>query len=323
MMLVCGGGDWGGGAGADQSSHASPVFAPTHQHHREKVKIWVRDQAGRFLEQHFRESLGSRHPALTILRRLSAQVDHLAKKPRDGERCLREIQSILMENDISPFEVTQSGLVPSLLAYLTRPDSEPAASAGPAQTSSHQAQEHEVLRMTRVRTFLQVFLGCPKAADSTEPPDPDLAANFLMLVSKLNACVNHLEQFPIKMYDLASGPPGVRSAGSTLKFFKTHHLKCSLQRHPDCTSLKTWKGGLVKIDPLALVQAIERYLVTRGYGKPSDKDSGSDDEEMSDDGQEDTLNNTAREKSNESSGHQRLEFVMGDHVLPRDMTVYQ
>ena len=29
------------------------------------------------------------------------------------------------------------------------------------------------------------------------------------------------------MYDI--GPPGLRSAGSTLKFFKTHHLKCSLQ----------------------------------------------------------------------------------------------
>ena len=91
------------------------------------VKVWVRDQAARFLEQYFRESLGSRHPALTILRRLSAQVlhlfflhnhqqehfcdcqvDHLAKKPRDGERCLREIQSILMENDISPFEVSLS-----------------------------------------------------------------------------------------------------------------------------------------------------------------------------------------------------------------------
>merc|ERR1719447_2461622 len=125
------------------------------------------------------------------------------------------------------------------------------------------------------------------------------------------------------MYDVANGPPGVRSAGSTLKFFKTHHLKCSLQRHPDCTSLKSWKGGLVKIDPLALVQAIERYLVTRGYGKPSDRDSGTDDEDMSDDGQDETLNNTAREKSNENNQHQRLEFVMGDHVLPRDMTVYQ
>ena len=67
----------------------------------------------------------------------------------------------------------------------------------------------QVLRMTRVRTFLQVnilislpmlidsrhfwnillsidfnllpqvFLGCPKAADSTEPPDPDLVSYIL------------------------------------------------------------------------------------------------------------------------------------------------
>ena len=299
----------------------------------------MRDQAGRFLEQHFRESLGSRHPALTILRRLSAQVDHLAKKPRDGERCLREIQSILVENDISPFEVTQSGLVPSLLSYLTKPDSSVESSAHSQQgTTQSQGQDHEVLRMTRVRTFLTVFMGCSKSADTEKLPDMETVANFTMLVSKLNACVNHLEQFPIKMYDVTSGPPGVRSAGSTLKFFKTHHLKCSLQRHPDCTSLKSWKGGLVKIDPLALVQAIERYLgrsllifylsflnyivipVTRGYGKPSDRESGSDDEEMSDEGPEDTLNNSSRDKSTEL-GHQRLEFVMGDHVLPRDMTV--
>jgi hypothetical protein len=31
--------------------------------------------------------------------------------------------------------------------------------------------------------------------------------------------------------------------------------------------LKQWKGGPVKIDPLALVQAIERYLIMRGYGR--------------------------------------------------------
>ena len=87
----------------------------------------------------------------------------------------------------------------------------------------------------------------------------EVAAKFQLFVQKLNACVNHLEQFPIKMHDMTSGSSGVKSAGSTLRFFKTHHLKCSLQRHPDCTSLKSWKGGLVKIDPLALVQAIERY----------------------------------------------------------------
>jgi len=40
-----------------------------------------------------------------------------------------------------------------------------------------------------------------------------------------------------------------------------------LQRHASCTNLKQWHGGPVKIDPLALVQAIERYLVMRGYGR--------------------------------------------------------
>ena len=255
---------WGRSGGSSSAGEVSPpvqISTPNQQQTREKVRIWVRDQAGRFLEQHFRESLGSRHPALTILRRLSAQVDHLAKKPRDGERCLREIQSILVENDISPFEVTQSGLVPSLLSYLTKPDFSTETSSHSQQvTTQTQGQDHEVLRMTRVRTFLTVFMGCSKNAETEKLPDIETVTNFTMLVSKLNACVNHLEQFPIKMYDVTSGPPGVRSAGSTLKFFKTHHLKCSLQRHPDCTSLKSWKGGLVKIDPLALVQAIERYL---------------------------------------------------------------
>ena len=123
------------------------------------------------------------------------------------------------------------------------------------------------------------------------------------------------------MHDMTSGSSGVKSAGSTLRFFKTHHLKCSLQRHPDCSSLKSWKGGLVKIDPLALVQAIERYLISRGYGHPQDKDSGGSDDDMSDEGADDLLPSTSRDRL-DSSGH-RLEFIIGDHVLPYDMTVYQ
>jgi E3 ubiquitin-protein ligase TRIP12 len=56
-------------------------------------------------------------------------------------------------------------------------------------------------------------------------------------------------------------------------------LQCNLQRHPDCTNLRQWKGGAVKIDSLALVQAIERYLVVRGYGgirTDSEEDSEED-----------------------------------------------
>ena len=297
-----------------QKSVTSPA---TMAHSREKAKRWVREQSSRFLESYFKESLGSRHPALTILRRLSAQVDHLAKKPKDGEKSLRNILSILHENDISPFEVTQSLLVPSLLTYLTREIIE-----------GHE----EITRDSRVRTFAHVFLGCPKSADSEDTsPDPETGIKFQKFVHKLNACCNHLEQFPIKMHDMTSASSGVKSAGSTLRFFKTHHLKCSLQRHPDCSSLKSWKGGLVKIDPLALVQAIERYLISRGYGHPQDKDSGGSDDEMSDDGTDDMLPSTTRESSSgraglglfDGSASHRLEFLIGDNVLPFNMTVYQ
>jgi len=66
-------------------------------------------------------------------------------------------------------------------------------------------------------------------------------------------------------------------------------FQCNLQRHPDCTSLKQWKGGTVKIDPLALVQAIERYLVVRGYSRIRDKDSGDSDEDNSEEDIDDTM----------------------------------
>lgn len=47
-------------------------------------------------------------------------------------------------------------------------------------------------------------------------------------------------------------------------------VQCNLQREPGCTRLRDWRGGPVKVDPLALVQAIERYLVVRGYARIRD-----------------------------------------------------
>ncbi|QQP32337.1 Thyroid hormone receptor interactor 12, partial [Caligus rogercresseyi] len=340
--------------GSSSSSSSHLLKSPPSQsstpatlaHGREKAQRWVRERASTFLESYFKESLGSRHPALTILRRLSVQVDHLSKKPKDGERSLKEIFSILQENDISPFEVSQSGLVPSLLKYL--------------KTEEEETTAREISHEVRIRTFLSVFLGTPKSSPQEDQedsllllPDPELISRARKFISKLNACLNHLEQFPIKMHDMTSGSSGVKSAGSTLRFFKTHHLKCNLQRHPSCSNLKSWKGGLVKIDPLALVQAIERYLISRGYGTASgDKDSGGseeeddDDDEMSDEEEEDgghnnddTLPSTSRgstgggtssggggggtSNSSSSSSDHRLEFLIGEHVLPYEMTVYQ
>uniref|UniRef100_A0A1B0DRJ3 E3 ubiquitin-protein ligase n=1 Tax=Phlebotomus papatasi TaxID=29031 RepID=A0A1B0DRJ3_PHLPP len=76
-----------------------------------------------------------------------------------------------------------------------------------------------------------------------------------------------------------------------------------------------WKGGTVKIDPLALVQAIERYLVVRGYGGIR-VDSEEDSEEDIDD-------NVAAVVMSQGGFKHKLQFLIGDHILPYNMTVYQ
>lgn len=71
----------------------------------------------------------------------------------------------------------------------------------------------------------------------------------------------------------------------------------------------------MKIDPLALVQAIERYLVVRGYGGIR-VDSEEDSEEDIDD-------SVAAVVMSQASFKHKLQFMIGDNVLPYDMTVYQ
>lgn len=146
-------------------------------------------------------------------------------------------------------------------------------------------------------------------------PVPALqTTSFGAFVAKLNGCVTQLEQFPVKVHDFPAGPGG-RSNQSALKFFNTHQLKCNLQRHPDCTNLRQWKGGTVKIDPLALVQAIERYLVVRGYGGIR-----VDSEEES---EEDIDDSVAAVVMTQAGFKHKLQFLIGDFVLPYNMTVYQ
>jgi len=71
----------------------------------------------------------------------------------------------------------------------------------------------------------------------------------------------------------------------------------------------------VKIDPLAMVQAIERYLVVRGYGGiRADSD---------DDSEEDMDDNVAAVVMTQAGFKHKLQFTIGDHVLPYNMTVYQ
>ena len=61
-----------------------------------------------------------------------------------------------------------------------------------------------------------------------------------------------------------------------------------MKRHVECTNLREWKGPPVKIDPLAHVKTLERFMVARGYGSTTNQDqeersseSESDDNDLS------------------------------------------
>ncbi|KAK9309424.1 hypothetical protein QLX08_000908 [Tetragonisca angustula] len=287
----------------DTSSSTSLSKPPSNSSltggNRDKAKAWVREQAAQFLAR-YQDDAPCTHPAMTVLSRLTAAIQRLQSNELDEMlSALTELRDIVLESDISPFEMNYSGLIKALLNYLTTTDA-------PGN------------RYDRLRMFWKLF------AESTMCEDNNITdlspGAFGALVTKLNSCVAQLEQFPVKVHDLPAGSGAGRGGTSALKFFNTHQLKCNLQRHPDCNNLKQWKGGTVKIDPLALVQAIERYLMVRGYGRIREAESMVSDDDNSEDDIDDTL---AAVVISQGSAKHKLQFLIGDEVLPFNMTVYQ
>jgi len=283
----------GGGANASGSSSGSilpnvpkSLSNPQLAGNREKVKTWIREQSVLFLSTYFNptnpemggDGTGSNaevgaSSAPCVLAELTRLVRRLEEEP--DKETLRHIRTILADSDVSSFEILHSGLVRSLIKFLTVDGQD---------------------RSDRLKMFLEEFLHL-RPLDEFNPA-ADASTHLSALTHKLSGCINQLEQFPVRVHDLpapagTSGASGgyFRSGTSALRFFNTHQLKCNLQRHPSVTNVKQWKGGPVKIDPLALVQAIEKYLVIRGYGRIRDKDLADSDDDNSEDDVDDSLVN--------------------------------
>ena len=300
------------------SSHSQEIMmtgttrSPQNSGNKEKIKAWVKEQAKTFEEKHFssREGdesindsspLSDHHPALSVLNRLTGAIEMLDE---ENSKALQEIKSVLIDGDISSFELIHSGFVKKLLSFLTSND-----------------EKGMNNRDDRLRCFLHVFLGTPLNEHNFNFISNPIIDSFALtaLVNKLNNCVTQLEQFPVRVHDVIGASSSIRGA-SALKFFNTHQLKCNLQRHHDCTNLRQWRGGPVKIDPLALVQAIEKYLVIRGFGRIREDDDDASDDDISD---EEFDDNMAAMMISQGQSRHRIQFLIGDQVLPYNMTVYQ
>ena len=110
---------------------------------REKARQWIRDQSILFVKQYTdHEATGAQHPALSILARLTGAIQRLDGNSDDCLFALQELRNILIESDISPFEVNHSGLIKAMLNFMTN-------------------DLGNVARNDRLRSFLHVFATLP------------------------------------------------------------------------------------------------------------------------------------------------------------------
>lgn len=277
---------------------------------RMKINSWIKEQAQNFDDKYFNIDQISSHPVINVLNILTKAVQGLECMDDYGLQSLVEIRDVVTQNDISSFELIHSGLVKKLELYMSAPQGESLPfGVKPLED--------------RLRTFLHVFIGSPPLVTPEVNPESFDAAPLVNLITKLNACVSHLEQFPVKVYDQPTNGNTGRPGANIMKFFNMHQLKCLFQRHPSCTTLRQWHSGPVMIDPLASVHNVDRYLVNQGFGSLKDDDESDSDISYDDSSDEDGGLIVADIRMDHGHGSPKLQFLIGKNVLPYNMTLYQ
>lgn len=278
------------GSSNKSTQQAAALLEQTQcQQNRDIVKKWILDQARAFKQRHFNETpstskSSSSGDKANVLDKLREANDSLSVEDVNNNvnnlNALKKIFGVLADTDVSSFELIHSGFVVKLASFLTP------KSGITAEASTHQHYGHDLSvivknekSMHHIKQFLHVVCGLPVKISEYNDQDQQLihgqpdSDKFSRLVNKLQQCVQQLESFEVRgVYDV----PGMSGAGTknaAIKYFNTHQIKCMLQRHDESAAnanntivggLRQWRSGYVKVDPLALVSAVERYLLMRG-----------------------------------------------------------
>lgn len=266
---------------------------------KQKIRDWIQNQATSFLEKWSVEySSSDKNPALEVMRTLKKTVDNMDPSSTGCLNAINELCTLLSDSttSVSAFEFIHCEAPQKLYRILSEDNPQLA-----------------VPLTVRLRYFLHVFMGLPEQDAELSSWIPQEKPGILLLLQKLHGCISQTENFPVRVYDM----PGRRGT-QAMKFFNSHQIKCNLELHPSASATQTYKGGIVRIDPLATMQAIERYLIIRGATRLEQK--SSDDTEGSDESESDEPMLT-----NISLGptKRQLEFLINDRVVPHNMTVFQ
>ncbi|KAK0404585.1 hypothetical protein QR680_017525 [Steinernema hermaphroditum] len=291
----------GGSGKAQQSS------MPSESDIKEKVREWVYVEASYLTENYLKQTEEKADSLVINAMKKVASLLELKGNADHGCDALNSLRAIIVTNDITPFELSHSGVIGALIRYLTS-----------ASSDTH------IPRKLRLKRFAAVFMNLQP--DNLRPMEDSSWEPLGRLVAKLIQTIAHLEQFQVRVTDLS----GMMSSAATmsslrgaqaLRFFQTHQIRCNLRKHPSDRQLKEWRNGQgsIKVDPFTSISAIERYLVDRGICSNSQDDDSSGDDEMSDDQQEGSRMSVDQSQN----GSRAVEIFMGDTRIPSTMSVLQ
>ncbi|GMR31997.1 hypothetical protein PMAYCL1PPCAC_02192 [Pristionchus mayeri] len=294
----------GGTAAASASVQLSSV-------QKENIRAWIKKEAELLMKTYLGEGVGVSSTSMAALEECAARLEGREEKG------VEELYQLLQKEQLSAFEMKQSGVIGGLHTYLTS------------------LEGGEMERRRRLVSFARVFMKIDeKNGEGMRPTGIDGSFEiFEAIVQKTLASVSLLEQFQVSdMGGIATGGVGGCLRGAqALRFFQTHQIRCNLRRHPACRDLSDWRHGhgSIKVDPLTSISAIERYLSERGIGyvrNPTGggvamEDSSGEDELSDEDGEGAVMGGGTA--GGAGAEEKKIEIVIGDTALPGSISILQ
>lgn len=265
----------------------------------EKIKTWIKEEAKAFDGKYFEINKWKENDSDSSSDIMKTLTDSIKSLKEDGDKtiALLSIKKILLDNDLSSFELMQSELVKHLLLFLV---------------GSNQTEEN---RNDNIRTFLNIFYGAPLSGTIEHLDTLNLDSKPLsVLINKLNACVSQLEQFPLSIHDFANNPRSL-----PFKIASATYLKIGFEPHPSWTISKKLSENTLQFNSSSLVHHCINELLKRM--KLPNMEHGELDELGID-------NNNSSRSSSHQNGRHRLQLMYKDkngsfHALPYSLPLYQ
>ncbi|CAG9766512.1 unnamed protein product [Ceutorhynchus assimilis] len=214
----------------------------------EATKTKVKYLAHRLYEQYFRAAQAQPRGVVAQLGNIVAQIERACQKQgsygnnREGTNSWKEmlvyaldaLTQILKDDDVvSAYELYSSGLVQALLNLL----SVSYWDQGLKQSKVNKYQKQRI----------QIFKDCFKMKTLTENN------SISILVQKLIAVLESIEKLPVYLYDTPGSGYGLQVL--------TRRLRFRLERAPGESTLIDRSGRGLKMEPLATISQLEKYLL--------------------------------------------------------------